>query len=357
MALQPTDIADLAAATRPQRYLDRATEMATEYQKLVAMSEIMKQNKITHSGGDEMEVFAITGFTNTTSAIGLHNVDVLTRGDHLTSGTIPWRTVSSHMVFDLREKALNSSNAQRIINFVKLKRQEMLISRAVAFEGYLFGKPSASTDTTTPHGLDSYITYPAAFSAAGFVGVNPPGFTSGVIHNSPTYPRWANWYNQYTSVEQTDLISKMCDGEYETGFKSPIPNPLIPNYADGDGKQILTCWNVVKKIRGLQRDQNDDLGPDVGVYHDAAVFHGRTMTPVPYLDSSKDEASDLASYDPLYCVDWSVAQFEYLSGWDDRETKREVGDQHLSVAIFQDSMYNFAIRDRRKQQLYTTAIA
>ena len=355
MPLEVADIADLIAATKPQRTEDRMTELSTDLQKCVAMGELMRNHKITHSGGDELEFFIMTTYTDSAENVGLYHVDTPTTGDVLTSGTIPWRATTANMSWDLQEPALNSSDEVRLLRFADLKRASMRTSLAMRYEKNTWGKPATSADVVTPYGFDMWATYPAAFTAAGFVGVNPAGFTSGAGSvNSTTYPRWSNYYAQYSAIEQNDLVDTMCDVFYETNFESPIPggNP-IPDYSGGIQHAIYSNWTVCKALRHLARAQNDDLGADLMPYHLSALFNGVPVTPVPFLDDSKDEYSDLAAYDPLYFIDWGVMKFEFLSGWDQRESTKEAPNQHLVVTTHVDSRYNLACRDRRRLGLIT----
>jgi len=357
MALEVTDLADLSAATRTVSQDDRMTEISQDLQKMVAMGDLMENHKITHAGGDRFEFQVMTTFTDNAENVGLYHVDTPTTGDVLTTGYLDWRHTTVNFSMDAREPALNSGDKVRILDFAKLKRMSARISLARRFEKNFWGKPSTSADKTRPHGIDSFITYPAAWSADGFVGVNPPGFTSGVGINSTTYPRWANYYARYTNVSQKDFGDEMCDCFYETDFESPIPNKEIADYSTGTAHKLYSNWALVRQLRHLLRDQNDDLGVDFAKYHNTATFMGIPIVPVPFLDSSKSEHSDLASYNPVYFIDWGVAKFEFLSGWDQREHVKEAPNQHTVATTYIDSSYQFAIRDRRRCGLLSLAIA
>lgn len=354
---QASDIADLVIATQEERYEDRIVEMATDLQEHVAMGQLSRQNKITHQGGKNMEFYLMDTFIDSAVNVGLYNTVTAAMGDVLSSATADWRWTQVNFALDEREQALNSGDKTRVLDFVKSKRMSCNISRAVHFEKMFWGTPTTSTDTLRPNGIDSFITFPATFTAAGFVGVNPPGFTSGICVNSTAHPRWSNWYNQYTAITDDDLVKKGCKLMYEIDFKPPIANPDIADLIGKPRRAIYTCYDVVEGVRVLQRAQNDDLGPDIARFFNMAMFNGIPMQAVPFLDSDKATKSAMAAYNPIYFVDWATFEFAFQAGYDE-EVKTIQGDNqpHVYITVITDS-WNLVCKNKRRNGLLTTAIA
>jgi hypothetical protein len=350
MAIEFTDVADLVIASQPAREKDHLTDLSTEWTELVGLRHLVENHRTTIAGS-KFEFQALTGFCDTAEHVGLYHVDTPTVEDHLTTGEIPWKATRASMSFDLMEEALNSTEEERILNHVKVKRLQRDISLTVKAEKFIFGKPATSADVTTPYGLDMWITFPAAYAADGFVGVNPAGFTSGVGGlNSTTLPRWSNWYGQYTAITQTDFVDQLCDAAQYTKFKAVVPN-MIPEHTQSDGRSLLTNWQLVKELRHRLRDQNDDLGVDIAKYMNSATFMGRVFEPVDYLDDTYDECSDMASRDPVYMVDWTTMSFKTKKGWYKREIEQRSATQSTVVSWFINMMWNLACTNRRKNAL------
>jgi len=354
---QATDIADLVVATQEERYEDRIVELATDLQEHVAMAQLSKQNKITHQGGTKLKFYLMDTFIDSAEDVGLYNVVTAATGDVLSSGEAPWRWTQVNFALDEREEALNSGDKVKVLDFVKSKRLSMNIARAAHFEKRFWAHPSSSTNTTQPWGIDSHVTYPASFSAAGFVGVNPPGWASGCGVDSDEHARWANWYNQYTAIEQDDFVDKACRLMYKTAFKSPVPNPDIADLIGAPKRAIYTCYDVVEQIRHLQRSQNDNIGSDIAAYFNMAILNGIPMQSVPYLDADNDTKSDMAQYDPAYFIDWSTMEFAFQAGYDE-EVKVIPGSNqpHVYITVITDS-WNLICKNKRRNGLLTTAIA
>jgi hypothetical protein len=121
-----------------------------------------------------------------------------------------------------------------------------------------------------------------------------------------TYPRWANYFADYTALSKEDLLRKMRTGSYSISFRSPISHaqPDLAKMSNG----IYVNRNTIVLAEELLEQQNMNLGTDLNSMGGRAVFKGTPLTYVPTLDA---DASD-----PVYMLDWQWLACGVLAGWE-----------------------------------------
>jgi len=82
------------------------------------------------------------------------------------------------------------------------------------------------------------------------------------------------------------------------------------------------------------------------------------MIPVDYLDTANDSGySAMATYNPIYMINWGVMEWQFQAGWENRARSRTRRTPTNVVIVWIDDRLNLACYDRRKQALLTTAIS
>lgn len=349
------DVADLVEDTREVEGVGKVTQIALEHTEYFAMNRLMRNNRMTEDGGTQLRVNVLTDVLDAARAVPLYSVDRPVYGDVLDHGQVPWRHVETSFYIDIHEPDINEGTAVQILRHVDVKRAAALLSRVELHETHCWGKPASSSDKVTPFGLPYWITFPSSYSADGFKGGNPSGFTSGAAGlSSSTYPPWANWHFQYTAISQDDLVARLVKAMYKTSFVAALPDNPLQDATRPPQREIYTTFDVWEGFRKLYRAQNDNLGKDMAggdlTARDGGgiLVQGVPVIRVPFLDDEYTKHSDYAAYDPLYGIDWGTLEFVYKTGWENREVTRPAPNQHNVSATWIDTCYNTRCSDRRR---------
>ena len=345
MALDQSQILDLVATTQKELGRMRWTELATDYQDFEVLPKMLKRGNVAFESGDGIQRNVMVDESGAASHVGLFNVDDVNVGDVMQTFNVPFRHTTTNYAFDRREKAINSGSATQIVDLIKVRRSDAMISLALLLEQAFWGKPGDSTDNTTPFGLFYWMVNNAS---TGFNGGNPSGFTSGAGGlSSTTYPRWSNYTAQYTNVTKADLIKKMRTAHRKTDFMSPID---IPDYRSGRGQnfRIYVNESTISSIEDVGEAQNENLGRDVASMDGATTFRRNPIIYVPKLD---DESTN-----PVFMVNWNVFKIFFLRGEYLREDPpRQSSRQHNVFEIHVDLSWNTVCVNRRRLARLQTA--
>jgi len=341
MALQADAIADILISTQKQLGPNKWTDIATDLQEYVALPQILKKERVMFDSGYTIQWNVNVSFDSDRARnVGLFGVDNVNVADSLKTASIPWRHTTADYAFERRLVKMNSS-ASKIVDEVKKARSQGMLALAQRMEENFWSKPADSTDTVMPFGIDYWIVRD---TSEGFNGGNPTGFSSGAAGlSSTTYPNWANWTAQYTNVTRTDAVRKLRKAMTFTKFMSPVN--IIPSYNKGDRYGLYTNYDVIYAMEELAEGQNDNLGSDVASMDGKVLVRRTPLTWVPYLDAD----SDMATYDPIYGVNWGCFNPVFLQGeYMVEDPPEKAPNQHTVYVVHIDCSYNFLCTDRRR---------
>lgn len=344
MALQASAIADLVTTTQRDLGKLKWTDIASSLQKYIAMPKLLKEKKVSFSdGGYEIQWNVMVTQNNAAQNVGLFAEDNTNIGDVMKTASIPWRHTVSSYGYDVREPKMNSG-AARIVDLIKTRRVEAMYGMAERMETDFWGKPTDSTDTTTPFGLKYWIVM--GNTTPGFSGGDPSGFSAGAAGlASATYTRWQNYCGGYTSVTKPDLIAKWRKASTFTDFTPPTE---VPQYASDSQYGYYTNYAVIGALETLLESQNDNLGNDVASKDGHAMFRKVAVTWAPKLEDN--------SNNPIYGIDWSNFRPVFIKDTYMKESEpiRDPG-AHNVYNIFTDCSYNWQCLNRRTNFVLATA--
>jgi hypothetical protein len=212
-----------------------------------------------------------------------------------------------------------ASGKARILNLVKAKKAQAMLSLAKKLEAQFWTKPADSSDELNMFGLPYWIVKNAVL---GFNGGNPAGFTAGAGSlDSTVFPNWKNHTGSYVNWTKDDCVRKMRTTYENVQFKCPYD---CPDYRRGSERyEIFMGLTTRQMLEEIGEKQNDNLGRDIAPMDGRIVFNGNPVTRVPYLDSD-------TSY-PIFFVDWSRFYFVFLQGEYLREEPAEKAPNQSTV--------------------------
>lgn len=339
MAITASSVADLITSTLKDLNRNELTVNVTDLQRFTVLPMIAKNHMMKKQSGTHIQLNYMYRNSGTFSNVGLYYVQSGGVIDMLTNGNIPWCYSQNHCDWEVREVAMNRSPA-RIVDLVKTRRLGMEYDTHEGFETNFWGKPTDSTDTTTPWGVDMFIV--GASGTPSFQGGAPSGWTTYASINSTTYPRWQNWAGVYTSISKADLIRKIREAMYKTEFIVPPKLSTQSHETGRDNVEMFTTYTVVQTLEEIAEGQNDNLGNDLASKDGMVKIRRASIIPVPKLDAT-------TSTNPVYGINWATVGLATMDGQFSVEDPAEkVPNQPTTVRVNVNYMYNFACVDRRK---------
>ena len=333
-------ITDLVTTTQKELGRGKWEDLSTDLQDYEVLPRLLKKEKVKYGGAQGIQWNVQVTNSGAAKHVGLFGVDDVNVGDVMKTASIPWRHTTTNYAFDRREKAINSG-AAAIVDLIKVRRIDAMQSLADLMEDCFWSKPSDSTDDITPFGIDYWLVYNAT---EGFHGGNPSGFTDGAAGlSSTTYPRWANYSGQYTTVSKADLIRKLRKAHRLTDFKSPVD---IPDYRTGRGQTFTLYVNeaTIAAMEDLGEAQNENLGRDLAPMDGSMSFRKCPIRYIPKLDADTNN--------PIIGMNWGTFEIAFLKGEYMREDPpSRAPNQHTVLQCFIDLSWNLVCRNRRRNYI------
>lgn len=348
-----SDITGMATATLDAYRKNEVTDLTSDVQKYTALSSLMKKSRFAWEGGEQYTFVFQHDDNGSARSTGMFDDDTIVVSDALGTGRIPVRHYTCNYAFDTKESVFNRGKA-RIVDHIRLRDRAATLSMHKLIENDFWGKPTDSTDEDKLWGIDLAVTYPTTYTARGFVGGNPSGFTSGYAGiNHSTYPRWGNYYDVFSTVDFDDLAIKWIRASMTCNFSSPVP------YAGArtrGGKAWYTNQDNMVEFDRMIRSQNDDWGYELAAgANGTPLFRRAPINYVPQLDEAltgdTDTRSDMAPYDPIYGIDWSCVKMIFFSSEWMKKTVKNSATKHTVTEVHKDLSVNPAFLDRRPQVL------
>lgn len=319
----------------------RYTDLSSNLQEHTAMQSLLNRNRVIIESGYGIQFDVKIAQTGAAKNTGLFGQDEIAVKDTMIQGQADWRNTTTNYAFDRREMKMNREPS-RIVDLVKSRRIDGLISLAELMEANFWGPPVALTDNVTPWGINTWVVKNAT---EGFNGGVPSGYTVIGNINPTTYPAWNNYTYQYTSVTKDDLIRGWRKAATKTKFKPTVAG--IPTFNTGDDYGFYTNYGVIGPLEEILESQNDNLGGDVASQDGHTMFRRAHVNWVPFLDAD--------TTNPVYGINWGVFKTYVLAGEWLVETNVPVyPGQHTVSAYFIDATYQWVCLDRRRLMVLST---
>lgn len=336
MTVHADDILDLVAGTLKELGRLRFEQIAQALVDYEVMGRILKKDKIGFEGGIGISRNLMVTTSGAAKHVKLFDKDTVAIADVLKTITLPWRHTTTNYAYERRELAMNSGSAEKVVDIIKVRRTDGLLSLVEKMEEAFWNKPTDSTDDTKPFGVPYWIVKNAS---AGFNGGAPSGFPAGA--GGLLHANWKNYTGTYTNVTKDDVITKLRTAFRKIGFKSPVN---VQDYRTGKGERyrLYVTETTINALELLGEAQNENLGRDLASMDDQITFKRCPIIWVPYLDSDTQL--------PIYMIDFDSFQPVFLTG----EFLREQGphlapEQHATYVVFIDTSWNVLCVDRRRQ--------
>lgn len=338
MPLADSDILDLTNLTLKELGRMKFNQIATKLQNYEIMGRLLKEDKQEFEGGSGIQRTLMVDQSGSFKMVGLFATDTLNVADQTVLLSIPWRHATGNYSYERRE-LLENKGPSRIVDILKIRRADCMISYAEGLETQGWSKPVDSTDKLNMFGVKYWIV---KNNTTGFNGGNPAGFTGGAGGvDSTVVSRWQNYTAQYTNVTKPDLIDSMRTAARKIIFKSPVS---IEDFRKGSGDTYRVYVNepTIKAMESVGEAQNENLGRDIASFDGTLVFRKNPIVWVPKLDADTEN--------PVYMINFAWFNAVFLEGDYMRESPAMLAaGQHNTYSVHVDLTGNFLCTNRRAQ--------
>lgn len=264
---------------------------------------------------------------------------------------VPWTQLGTDYSWDVLEILRNKNSAKGYIDLLESRRTERLWGLAELIEDRGWKTPTSATDKLYPYGVPYYLNFlDNASTTGGFNGKTvryQDGSTGTVVAgiDGAIESKWNNYADVYTKVDNA-LLKKMRKAMLLTRFKPPKMVKAPGNDKPGTSVKIYCDADRAVEFMDLADKRDDsntpqDLAGKVLVdVEGATYFNRRPIVYIPQLDG--------ASFQPIYCVDWSKIQPIVQDGYWMVESKPMMDrTQHTTITVFLDACHNNLCINRR----------
>ena len=352
MALQADQIQDLITVTLKDLGRLKFVELASTLQEYHALGKLIDQYKVQYQSGTAIQWNIMLNQSGAAKNVGLFESDNVNISDVMTTASIPWRHCTTNYAFERREVQFNATPA-RIVELVKIRRTDAMISLAELMEKNFWQAPSTTSDTTHPYGL-AYQIARGQDGEEGFlvsVHIAKTARSSQIPLRSrlPTCPLTHNGVTTLRTTMKSPRLTSFASGVRLLCLptSSQCHKLLLADYNTGNNYAYYTNYNVIGRLEEALEAQNDNLGNDIASKDGQLVFRQVPVMWVPHLEDDTTNGTD-----PIYGVNWGTIKPVFLSGEYMREEgPTQVPGQHTTMQVFVDSTLNFKCTDRRRNFL------
>ncbi len=348
---------DLLRVTIPTVPWDGKYEVLHKYNAYPVVNNWFQERKVLYQGGTQIiKNVRVTesGGAHFTTPYATEEPSV---EDLQARVRIEWVQLTHDYSISRQEMADNRGR-NKLIDLIKNRRGGTQEGMANVLEEYAWQVPDDSGDTLHPLGIPYWIGPIVTSQTAGHNGNKPiykdgnDASDCGGINPSTTSPdqsRWKNYNDRWTAatsfdgtIVDSDVI-KVTRMLRRLRFKPPVmvsdatataANPL----------KIYTGEEVLEAFEDRARDNNDQLGADVGKYAGATLIKNIPIELVEYLNYAQGNDTTY----PMYAINHAYFHAAVKEGDYFRETgPMNSVKQHDVFTTFLDIRFNFLCTNRR----------
>lgn len=300
-------------------------------------NRIMRENIAKIKSGTDIKWEVNVDSGPTADNYGVYQTFTRTGGNSIKYASMQMKGTHSYYMFDVQEEDVNSGEHQ-LVDHIKNKDQNAQINLVKKIESQGWGNAD-STDNLAPQGFLYWLPHVSSATVVQ-TGTYPSGYTDVAGLSATTYPAHASWGATYTAVVEADLIDKLDTVMTETRFMSPLTSMLIKDFSTGWDWALYCRYSVLKAMKLLAKQQNDNLGFDLDPADGRTAYRGIMVEDVPYL------ANDTRN--SVIGVNWGVTKhFVQREWWMKRMKAPGVNEQPLVTTWDIFCKHQLVMHDRR----------
>lgn len=293
--------------------------------------------------GDELEGHVTLDSEDNARATNFWAEDTLIKKNINKKYTLPWRYVSTGMMWNIIESAINKGPEQ-IYNVWETQYNSMVKDLVEKLYLLMLTGPTSASDTDNPYSLFNWLSCGTEETEAfnGYKGYYDDGTDvdsksgqidkGGLTSSASVNTGWASYYADHEGNIDDSLLTILDTALRKLNFQAPIVPEKLPmekvNFA------TYTTNNVIKKLNAYLRKSDDNMGyrPE-GYLGVLPSMHGTPMVWCDVLDTAR---TDIYGTDPIIGVNHQVIYPVVLEGFNFVITKRPDALRHNVMSLFMD---------------------
>ena len=287
MSINASDLGDLITTTQKELGELRYTDLSSDLQYHVALSKLFQESSVTYEAGPSIQWNLMTENSGAAKQTGLFAVDDLNISDVMTTAEIGWKHSTVNYAIERREIAMNS-DPRKIVDLVKVRRNDAMISLTEHLETQFWSKP-ANDASQDMHGVGYWISDAEGMTQDGlsagefgFKGGHASGFTKVAGIDPADTPRWQNGLGEFAASDVSDpigafkttvsgatqvneamgqpgILDVMKEAYVKCNFR-PMPNASYPSYNPSPERWGIYCgYNTLSALEIMQNRLNDRI--------------------------------------------------------------------------------------------------
>lgn len=347
-SLNPASCADWVQSTLYNLGIDHFEEVMSDLQGYEVASRWLKKDRVQMDSGQGIYRNVATQPTTRSRHVGSFAQDNPNVGDHLTRLEVPWVNETTDWSYDYIEDMLKNSGKARVLNVIKPRQANALISKASVLETAAWTLRGAN-DFTLPYGVPYWVTQ-SVTATSGWNGVAASGFTTKGGIDPATHTNFRNWTWQYADWTAADLMAELRRAHLEILWRSPV---TVQEYRKQQDLRIYVDTTTLINLEALQEQRNDNWGNEMAPYRGGGshlatldgtlVFRKHPIIRVPSLDANA------VAQNIVYMIDHGTFVMYVLEGNFNRRTGPiRSGDQHNVWTIHVDLTYCYVCLNVRR---------
>lgn len=294
---------------------------------------------------------------NYRSDVGLYDEDQPARDDMFVEARDRYTGFNIGTFYDVNEEEFMSPDVAVKVDYLKELINAAIQRLKLSFSADLWSYP-ATAAAKGLHGFPYWITKSTATTVTGFNHDGASVYGDDTVGNVDvsTYTQYRNGtgvFGTLASEDGLDLLSEAMDRSHFRTQSDSIGSPdsrSLPNWS------LYTTYENFQSLERYTRNQNDNVGKDLGMYRGSVVFR---QLPIMYLwEFSESEIEDgltnpayakHGSTNQIYGVNWSTFRFLHKLGTGFEKTgPRQAPNQRFVRRVDWDQFAQLVCDDRRK---------
>lgn len=336
------------------KFKDSFTDLAAMFPDAFVAQNVLGRSK--EKGGSHTVTWRlkVRNVGNYRSDVGLFDEDQPARDDMFVEAQDRYTGFNIGTYYDVNEDEFKSPSVAVKVDYLKELIHAALQRLMLNFSADCWTYPSTAAAKGL-HGIPYWVARSTATTkqAFGFNGQAVYGDNIVGNVNQATYKTWKNGtgvFNTLASEDGLDLLSESMDRCNFRTQSSTIGSPderKLPTYA------LYTTYDNFQSLERYTRNQNDNVGNDLGAYRGAVMFRS---TPIQHLwEFSGDEIEDgvpnpaVVDDNPIFGINWDCFKFLHKLGPGFQKTgPRDAPNQRFVRRVDWDQFAQLVCDNRRK---------
>lgn len=316
-------------------------------------------NRAQKKGGSHKVTWRlkIANVGNYRSDVELYDEDAPARNKQFVEGYDTYTGFNIGTHFDVNEDEFASPDVAVKVDFLKELISSAIQRLKLSFSADCWSWPATASDKGL-HGIPYWVAKSTATTVTDFSLGGPSVYGDNTVGgvDISTYTQYKNGTGVFATLASEDGLDLLSEAMNKCNFRtqsemigSPEQRQKLPTWS------MYTTYDNFEALERYTRNQNDNVGKDLGAYRGSVVFR---QQPIMYLweldeqeieDGIANPAYGKHTDNPIYGVNWTTFKFLHkLGSGFEKNGPRPAPNQRHVRRVDWDQFAQLVCDDRRK---------